>query len=164
MSYFEYKDMFYNCQNSGKYHMFIVDIAGSKKLDTKQLNECFDLIKEKMESITLFLKNEYNILHVNDSNMYMGKTYFQHGDLFGFVVNRGYKKIVEDLINQEFKDFKYDIHYNCGFYDTDNWVEGGEKYYFGYCIQQLEENSKDFLFKKGQSHLTNEKIEKEIQR
>ncbi len=164
MSYFEYKDMFDNCQDSGRYHMFIIDIAGSKKLNDEELIECLELIKEKMENITSFLKSEYNILHINDSNMYMGKYYFQHGDLFGFVVDRGYKKIVEDLINQEFKNFKYDIHYNNGFYNTDNWVEGNKEYYFGYCIQQLEKDSKDFLFKKGEKYLTNVKKEHEIER
>lgn len=142
MSYYEYKDMFDNCQNSGQYHMFIVDVAGSKKLNSEQILECFDLIKEKMVSITTLLKNKYNILHTNKSNLYAGNAYFQFGDLFGFVVKRGYKKIIRNIIDNEFKNFKYELHHEDGFYETDSWAEGSKKYYFGYCVQQLEENSK----------------------
>lgn len=154
MSYAEYKDMFERCQIIGKYHMFIIDIAGSRNMSKEELLDCKSQIEEKLSHIVNFLDNEFGIIHKNDSNIYLNNNYFQHGDLYGFVTIRGHKKIVEELINQEFKDFKYNIHYNNGNYETDNWVEGNNKYYFGYCIQQLEKNSKDYLFQKGQPHLT----------
>lgn len=155
MSYTEYKDMFERFQVIGKYHMFILDIAGSRKLDKDELIDCRLQIAEKLTNIIDFLDKEYGIIHKNDSELYMNNNFFQHGDLFGFVTLRGYKKIVEELINQEFKDFKYDLHYNNGNYETDNWVEGNKKYYFGYCIQQLEKDSKDTILAKGQKHLLN---------
>lgn len=159
MSYTEYKDMFERCQVIGRYHMFILDIAGSRKLKKEELIDCRDQIMDKLTHIIDFLDKEYNIIHKGDSNLYGENNFFQHGDLFGFVTIRGYKKIVEELINQEFKDFSYDLHYNNGNYETDNWVEGDKKYYFGYCIQELEKNSKDYLLVKGQKHLKIDKKE-----
>lgn len=147
MSYTEYKDMFDLAQRSGKYQMFIIDLAGSKKLSIKELKEAESTMREKFEIITDFIDTNLKILHTNNHPIFNNNKYFILGDLCGFCAESGYNLKIKKIIDEEFKDFKFNYHYNTGFYDTDIWAEGGKKYYFGYCIQQLEQNSKTTIIK-----------------
>lgn len=141
MSYFEYKDMFEKAQQSGKYRMYIIDLKNSRSIVDLQTAE--DKLSKKIEMITNFINSELKILHTNNHPMYSDKNYFKFGDMCGFVTIAGYNKLVESIISEEFKDFEYPYHYATGLYDTDLWEEGNKKYYFGYCIQQLENISKE---------------------
>ena len=140
MSYYEYKDLFNLAQRSGKYRMYVIDLKDSRSIEDLQTAE--NKLKEKIQIITNFIESELGILHNVNHPLYQNNNYFQIGDLCGFVTLSGYNKLVEMIINEEFKDFEYPYHYATGLYDTDDWVKGNKQYYFGYCIQQLEENSK----------------------
>ena len=121
-------------------------------------------------SFTLFIKvKNLEILHKSD-DLYYGKLkkdqegykieyperklpredllepFLVAGDLMGFTIKRGTlnSKQVDYIFEQKKKELgiNYSFHKANGFYETDKWEEGAEKYFRGYCIQQLEENSK----------------------
>ena len=68
------------------------------------------------------------------------------GDLMGFTIKRDSLSAnqVDYIFEQKKKELKinYSFHKANGFYETDKWEQAQEKYFRGYCIQQLEENSK----------------------
>ena len=79
------------------------------------------------------------------------KSYAQAGDdydvdLYGFTIERG--MLTEDQIDQIFEQEKKKLnitqkfHKANGYYETDEYEKGNELYFRGYCIQQLEEMSK----------------------
>lgn len=162
MSYTEYKDLFHKAQNQGRYHMFVFDIKNSRSYwkNTGELAFVEQISKElilKIYKRLEKLQNERNkiILHKNkvfiniDDLHPFGASHrepFQFGDMFGFTVIRD--SIDKEEIYQIFEEEKtkrniyWDFHMMDGYYETDNYGEGFDKYYRGYCMQQLEELSK----------------------
>lgn len=142
MSYVEYKDMFDKAQKHGKYQMFIIDLANSKKLSTEDLKDAEITMREKFDKIANYIEKKYGILHINNHPLFNNNKYFVLGDLCGICVESGSSKMIEKIIKKEFKNFDYKYHFETGFYDTDDWAKGNTLYYFGYCIQELERKYK----------------------
>ena len=72
--------------------------------------------------------------------------FYLAGDLYGFTIERG--TLTEEQIDQIFEQEKKKLniaqkfHKTNGYYETDEYEKGNELYFRGYCIQQLEEMSK----------------------
>ena len=72
--------------------------------------------------------------------------FYLAGDLYGFTIERG--TLTEEQIDQIFEQGKKKLniaqkfHKANGYYETDEYEKGNELYFRGYCIQQLEEMSK----------------------
>lgn len=152
MSYFEYYDMFEKSQETGKYHMFIFDIVGSRNYK-KDLPSIYKTSKVLFSNIysnlkEIELERSIKILHIIDKKEYILDTEpFQFGDLFGFTILRDSILIDEvyDIYKKEKEKLNvyWDFHLKNGYYETDNYGLGNEKYFRGYCIQQLENLSKN---------------------
>jgi hypothetical protein len=164
MAYYEYKDLFDKAQETGKYHMFIFDIVHSRtygkrvmfiefmsRLMIKRVyNKLQDLEKERHKQI---LHKSEDVIPIYDgrAEMFIFREPFQFGDLFGFTVLRDSISsdevygLVEDEIKKYNDKFKVDweFHMLDGYYETDDYGEGGTQYYRGYCLPQLEELSKN---------------------
>lgn len=141
MSYFEYTDMFDACQDSGKYHMFIVDIKNSKDLDIRDSLGLRTAIMNKIVDVVCTLKRD-DMLHVNTHPLYNRDGYFIFGDLFGFVVKSGCEQRTRKIMQSKFTTLASQLHFADGKYETDDWAQGAKEYYFGYCIQELEKRAK----------------------
>lgn len=171
MSYTEYKDLFEKCQSYAPYHLFIYDVVkGREVVSEERQNNLRKLIFGVYEELQKLEKvKNLEILHKSD-DLYYGKLkkdqegykieyperklpredllepFLVAGDLMGFTIKRGTlnSKQVDYIFEQKKKELgiNYSFHKANGFYETDKWEEGAEKYFRGYCIQQLEENSK----------------------
>lgn len=151
MSYDEYKDMYDKAQTTGLYHMFIFDIIGSRNYG-KELEYIERTSSSLLYNVYMVLKSiesEENIkvLHeIENPVITLDIEPFKFGDLYGFTVLRGSidREKVYRIFEEEKNKFNiyWDFHKKDGFYETDYWVEGREKYYRGYCMQQLEYLSK----------------------
>ncbi len=158
MAYEEYNDLFVKCQNTGKYHMFVFDIEGSKKMDTETRCEAGILMIKLVHSIYDELKNEevkrnkkilvyeegfYPPVKDNIHEFGFKVEPFYLGDMFGFTVYRDLitKEEVMNIYNKhkERLSIKFDFHFADGYYETNNWEEASEKYFRGYCIHLLSE-------------------------
>ena len=142
MSYTEYKDMFEHAQSRGKYQMFIVDIKDSKKISAERMQKINLDMCDRFERICDRIENELQVLHINDMSIYNNHRYFKLGDLWGICTEAGFNKSVEKIIKEELAGCGVEYHFETGFYDTDDWAMGGKEYYFGYCIQELENKHK----------------------
>lgn len=73
--------------------------------------------------------------------------FYLAGDLFGFTIQRGTLTPGQiDLIFEREKrklNITHDFHKANGYYETDDYEKGNKLYFRGYCIQQLEEISKN---------------------
>ena len=157
MSTCEYNDLFLKCQDTGKYHVFTFDIEGSKKMDNKtRYNAQVKLIK-LMRCIYSILKEIQlkigkNILVFEDEfvSFESGLPYkgfgmkqepFLFGDTFGFTIYRDSldKNIVLGIYEYFRKalDIDFNMHISDGYYETNDYSEGGTKYFRGYCIDIL---------------------------
>lgn len=182
MSYTEYKDMFKKCQNTAPYHLFIYDVVKSRNIvDNARQSNLIHLLFAVYEELERIEKtNNINILHKNE-NLYYAKMkkdensyriqfpkektiradllepFLLSGDLIGFTIERNSlnSEQIDYIFEQKKKDLgiNYSFHKANGFYETDKYEEGNTKYFRGYCIQQLEENSK-----------SNKKEQEEIER
>jgi len=161
MSYEEYNDMFLKCQDTGKYHVFTFDIVGSKNMDDKTryeaqllLFELAGLIYLKLKSIESRTKKRILIYEDSFCNMFDSNTKSHsgfgirsepliYGDMLAITIYRDSisKKEMIDLFNtcKKLIGLTCDFHYADGYYETNEWSEGKEKYYRGYCIQLLSE-------------------------
>lgn len=173
MSTFEYNDLFLKCQGTGLYHMFVFDIVGSKALERKQANwrmiSQFRLILniyrriqeiEILENKKILLREEgFSHLGERRLNCFGFKQEpFVFGDLIGLTVYRNsitkeeVLKIYEE--EKEYLQIPFDFHIADGYYETNNYEEGNEKYFRGYCIDLLSNLHKPY----------NEEIRKQLKK
>lgn len=151
MSWFEYNDMYEKAQKDGKYHLFVFDLKGSRKL--RNFIPSIWLLLDGIRFELFRLEDERNIQIVHRNKDFnnvkrgdMFEPFILSGDLMGFTVLRN--SITEEEVYQIFKDTKnklginYDFHYDNGYYETDYYEEGADKYFRGYCIQYLEHRAK----------------------
>lgn len=183
MSTSEYNDLFLKCQDTGKYHVFTFDMVGSSKFRAEgKYNErlavqiklmelnmlVYRLIQKKeLEENKKILVFEDGFVHypypeTDPTWISNGFGYkmepFLFGDLIGFTAYRDTitKEEVMDIFEKSKKllniDFKF--HIADGYYETNDWVEGHDKYFRGYCIDLLSNLHKDY----------NKKVRKQLQK
>jgi hypothetical protein len=153
MSYTEYNDLFKKAQNNGNYMMFVLDISGSKNMDTRsRINaniSSLKLLKYIYQQLSI-LETDHNvvILHhnpiFNDENSHrldLNEPFHLHGYSYGFTLirdsipNEMIYKIIEDGKQELAINFNY--HISIAYYETDEYVLGNTKYFRGYCMQYL---------------------------
>lgn len=172
MSSIEYIDLFIKAQNNmdANFHMFTFDIVGSKNLSTEELLEAEGLLQKIIiETYNIIYKKEqidnkkilvYDKDFVRNDNIV---TFIPHefglkiepfklGDMVGFTI---YKNSLskEDVITifdtvKEKYNYKYELHYANGYYETNNYIEGNTKLFRGYCIDILSNEHKKIYVKK----------------
>ena len=172
MSTHEYNDLFLKCQNTGIYHVFTFDIAGSKKMERKtrydaqykimELAMMMYKIIEKKElkenKKILVFEDEFTKLGEYRLNVFGYKQEpFIFGDLIGLTVYRDSITTQEviDIFNKCKKKLEIDFEFHIadGYYETNDWVEGKNKYFRGYCIDLLSNLHKPY----------NEEVRKKLQ-
>jgi len=93
----------------------------------------------------------YEYDHLSGKDLETGKAYNEEpfnmiGDLYGFTIERNSLTAEQvDAIFEEEKvklNIQQEFHKANGFYETDKYEEGDKLYFRGYCMQQLEEMSK----------------------
>ena len=73
---------------------------------------------------------------------------FVFGDMIGFTIYKGslsteeIMKIFEDIRNEH--SFEYPLHIANGYYETNNYEEGDNKFFRGYCIDILSNSHKEY--------------------
>lgn len=163
MSTHEYNDLFLKCQNSGRYHVFTFDIVGSKKMEHKirydaqyKIMELAMMIYKIIEQKEL--KENKKILVFEDEFTKLGEYRlnvfgykqepFIFGDLIGLTVYRDSITTQEviDIFNKCKKKLgiEFEFHIADGYYETNDWVEGKDKYFRGYCIDLLSNLHKPY--------------------
>lgn len=144
MSWWEYNDMFYLAQKSGKYHAFVFDMKGSRKgYDPEIILEVMNCVCDRIKELEVRLNKK--ILHIPyEKDRYRGMRILS--DLFAIIIINN--SISPDLVYKFFKEekrklgMKYEFHFDDGAYDTDDWDLGRKFYYRDYCITFLEHRSK----------------------
>ena len=132
----EYRDMFFKCQNdSSPYYMVTIDITHSKQYK----GEARFAVQLKLRSILEAAEREgyCTVIGYRPEPIKGCK-----GDAIGIsskVANR--KEVMEfqmrvlKLAQDSLGDIKF--HYAGGYFETYQWVEGLDKYYSGYCFEEL---------------------------
>ena len=163
MSANEYHDLYLKCQSTGKYHMFLFDMVGSKKMPTEKRQlaqiQMLDLLNRMYESIQEIEKEtgkkilvlEDGFVTYKSNKPYRGfgmkQEPFVLGDMFGFTVYRD--TLSEDIVYYLYEKHKqeigidFDFHLANGYYETSDYGEGGTKYFRGYCIDTLSNLQKE---------------------
>ena len=163
MSTSEYNDLFLKCQDTGKYHVFTFDIIGSKKMDSNKRKQAqYKIIELAMmmyrtikkierkenKKILVFEENFSKLGEYRINDFGVKQEPFLFGDLIGFTVYRD--TISKEEVMQIFESSKkvlnidFDFHTADGYYETNDWKEGSEKYFRGYCIDLLSNLHKDY--------------------
>ena len=163
MSTFEYNDLFLKCQQTGKYHVFTFDIVDSKKMSFKTRYDAqfkiaelilmvYKIIEKKQleeNKKILVFEEEFTKLGEERKNVFGYKQEpFIYGDLIGFTVYRD--AITSDEVINIFNKCKkileidFEFHISDGYYETNNWIEGTNKYFRGYCIDLLSNLHKPY--------------------
>lgn len=182
MSYDEYKSLFDKCQKEAPYHLFVYDMINSRQVKDMHKRQSdmarlifavygeIENIEKQTQKIILHrskdlkyckLKNKDGIYEVqypgNIKRADLLEPFVLSGDLMGFTIERGTLSPlqVDYIFEQKKKELglNYSFHKANGFYETDKWEEADKKYFRGYCIQQLEQNSK-----------LNDKVQNDIER
>lgn len=167
MSTFEYNDLFLLAQDSGKYHVFTFDIVGSKKMDTqtrrdaqiksikliKGIYSVLSNIQEKLNRKILVFEDGF-VPFDSPLPRYefgMKQEPFILGDVFGFTIYRD--SLDTDTVLSIYEYFKesleidFEYHLANGYYETNNYAEGGTKCFRGYCIDLLSNYHKENTIK-----------------
>lgn len=160
MAYDEYLDLYLNAQNNENslYYVVSFDVINSKSLNDEQR-------KQLQININIITKYVYNKLLdseialnkqvvINDDRFIrpwdLNRTQingnyidpFIIGDCFQFTVIRdtvSKEKIVEWVNECKISlNMQEEFHVNDGYYETNNYEEGGNKFYRSYCLQTLE--------------------------
>ena len=161
MSTYEYNDLFLKCQSTGIYHMFTFDIKNSKRIENgnwrmvSQIRLILNMYRKIQEKEILENKT---ILVFEDGFRHFGEGRcnefgfkeepFVYGDMIGLTVYRNsitkeeILKIFEE--EKEYLQMDYDFHIADGYYETNNWVEGNEKYFREYCMKLLSNMHKPY--------------------
>lgn len=153
MSSSEYLDLYFKSQKNqnSRYHVFTFDIANSKELNQieyllikntlyKIINNMFELLKEtEFETNNTILA--YRELINNSNDFVLNNEPFIFGDMIGFTIYKdslSSQKIMQifDKIKNNY-NFNYTLHCTNGYYETNNYEEGKEKLFRGYCIDIL---------------------------
>ncbi len=162
MSYREYDDLYEKAQQKGKYRMFSFDMVNSKRIGVNRKYIQLLTIKAILNVYNRLkcLEEQLNrkILHTNDNFFSFDDipssgqmiSYFMEpfnmGDQFGFtIINNSIESELVYKIWQEEKEkvgLKVKFHYADVLYETDNYEQGNELYFRGYCISKVEEVSK----------------------
>ena len=162
MSTFEYNDLFLLAQNTGKYHVFTFDIVGSKKMtpeirriaqvkSIQLIKGIYDVLRELEEKLgRKILVFEERFVSLDEPLPYefgLKQEPFVIGDVFGFTVYRD--SIDNDVVWSIYQYFReslnidFDYHLADGYYETNEYAEGGTKYFRGYCIDLLSNYHKE---------------------
>jgi len=163
MSTSEYNDLFIKCQDTGIYHIFTFDIKNSKKMIKEQrlivqyrLIELAIMMYKMIQEIELrknkkilVFGNDFTKLNESRLNMFGYKQEpFIYGDVIGFTVYRDSirNEEVMEIFNKCKKalNINFEFHLADGYYETNNWEEGNEKYFRGYCIDLLSNLHKPY--------------------
>lgn len=140
MSYYEYKDMYEAAQKQKKGLLLcLFDVKNSRTDKNYPIKR--NLYIKTVEKIAI----KMNCINLNGkTNLNCGKNIILLGDACGFVVDTKNKEQVNKKVIELMKkeNIGLSLHYDSGFFETFKYEEGLEKYYFGYAIQQIEENSK----------------------
>lgn len=164
MSTEEYNDLFLKCQNKGKYHMFVFDMIGSKNMTRQYRYEAQDKMVKLMDRMYKTIEQiqestNRKILVFDDDFVtfksglpYKGFGFkqepFLFADTFGFTIYKG--SLDKEIIYSIYEYFKsllqidFDFHITDGYYETNDWVQGHDKYFRGYCIDLLSNLHKDY--------------------
>ena len=163
MSTLEYNDLFLKCQETGKYHIFCFDIICSKKMEPIKrcdaqikIIELILMVYRKIETKELLenkkilvFEDEFTKLGEERLNVFGYKQEpFIYGDLIGFTVYRD--SITNDEVINIFNSCKkaleidFNFHVADGYYETNNYMEGKDKYFRGYCIDLLSNLHKPY--------------------
>ena len=166
MSTYEYSDMFIESQDKGKYHMFVFDIVGSKKMapETRrlaqiQMEELMKKIYNEIKQIEEFSKTKILVMDIDgivpyeesQRVMYKFGMLFEpwiFGDTFGFTIYRN--SLPKEIILSTYKKYKqelnitFDFHIAEGYYETNKYEEGSELFFRGYCMDILSNYHKDY--------------------
>lgn len=145
MSWEEYNDMFAKAQITGKYHLFIFDIRGSRYgYNPEKIQELIDALYKRLHLVAIEKKLP-KILHIPIEEI-EGKRRNILGDLFSVVIirdtlspNEFYKIFAEE---KDKLNLQYKFHFDDGYYETDYWELGDKEYYREYCRSYLEARSK----------------------
>lgn len=161
MSTHEYNDLFLKCQETGKYHVFTFDIIASKKLENRleaqiKIIELILMVYRKIEKKELeekkkilVFEDEFTKLGEKRLNIFGYKQEpFIYSDVIGFTVYRDTitNEEVINIFNSCKKALKIDFEFHVadGYYETNNYVEGNNKYFRGYCIDLLSNLHKPY--------------------
>lgn len=163
MSTSEYHDLYLKCQDTGKYHMFVFDIVGSKKMSSTYRNiaqikmmslmnslysEIERIEREKQKKILVF---EEDFVSFKSGKRHKGfglkQEPFLLGDTFGFTIYRDtLDRETIYLLYETLKsklDIDFDFHISDGYYETNDYSEGNTKYFRGYCLDLLSNFHKE---------------------
>ena len=159
MSSYEYNDLFLKCQNTAPYHVFTFDIVGSKKMKDrnqaqKQLQKlalltykCLEQL-EKEKGIKILVRPFYQPNASKTGYTQENKEPVIIGDLLYFTIYRGTltREEVLEIFNccKAELNINFEFHYADGYYETNDWREGQDKYFRGYCIETLSTLHKDY--------------------
>ena len=164
MSTFEYNDLFIACQETAPYHMFTFDIEGSKQMDNKtRLKAQYQIIdlaitmyrklqKKEIEENKKILVWEDDFIHMWDEDQKskgigMKSEPFVLGDMVGLTIHRD--SVSKEDVYSLYEETKHELNINFnmhladGFYETNDYGEGGRKYFRGYCVDLLSNLHKD---------------------
>lgn len=166
MSTYEYTDMFIERQDKGKYHMFVFDIIGSKKLDLNirgnaqiQMEQLMIKIYNEIKQIEENSQTKILVMDIDDIVPYKERKKANNkpgmlfepwilGDTFGFTIYRD--SLPKEVILSIYEKYKqelsipFDFHIADGYYETNKWEEGSELFFRGYCLDILSNYHKDY--------------------
>lgn len=161
MSTYEYNDLFLKCQDTAPYHVFTFDIKNSRKImdgevkikSLKLISMIYKAIqkkeKEENKKILFFGEGYTTLEEVVRPNCFGYKQEpFMLGDLIGFTVYRDSisREEVLKIFNESKKTLEIDFEFHLadGYYETDDYAEGVNKYFRGYCIDLLSNLHKPY--------------------
>lgn len=170
MSTSEYHELFLKCQETGIYHVFTFDIVNSKNMSIetrrnaqpklislmlKIYEEIQNIEKKTNKKILVFEDDFYTTFNPIRRGFGLKQEPFIIGDMFGFTVYRD--SISTETIYYLYEKYKeelgidFDFHLANGYYETNDYAEGGTKYFRGYCIDVLSNFHKEQLQKELES-------------
>ena len=158
MSSIEYTDMFLKVQELGDapYHMFSFDIKDSQKMSSTKrmvaqydLYLLLDLFKKELQKLEKDLNRKILLeeSELNNTTELLKDNPFVFGDALVVTIYKDSLTINDmcmlfNRLKDELK-IKYDFNIAEALYETNNYDEGNEKLYRGYCAQILMELHKD---------------------
>lgn len=161
MSTYEYNDLFSKCQSTGLYHVYTFDLKDSKEIENRnavqlKLIKLIIMIYKKIQEKE-FQQNKKILVFEEDFTHYGEPKLMQfgykqepfiYGDLIGFTVYRNSisKEEIMDIFNQskETLNIEFEFHIADGYYETNDYEAGNEKYFRGYCIDYLSSLHKSY--------------------
>ena len=159
MSSFEYNDLFLKCQNTGLYHIFTFDIKNSKTIDNRYeiqekliqmiLNIYKQIqLKEQEENKKILVFEEGFVKLGEKTNCFgLKQEPFIIGDVVGLTTYRNSISTQEvlEIFQREKENVELNVEFHIadGYYETNDYTEGKDKYFRGYCIDLLSNMHKD---------------------